>query len=619
MYEDINGNGVYDGPGPEGYNGAQIILNETTNTGLPVSTPQNTSNLGGNWGFGLYEGSYIHATYSNYTNVSVSLTISTIPAGYVLSPSSPVSVTVNPSVDTRVDWKLVRTAPKGFHDNSDCSVSGGWTCDPDNYSQALDVHFYDGPGFTTFIGAVTANQTREPAVGAECGGNSNHGFTFTTPASVKDGTNHSIYAYPINIGAGAGYNPLLGGSPRSISCSITNTISGSVFVDANGDGRKNVGESNYTGAITITSSGTGDIGTYPSPGSFLISNAQPGLRTISYGNLPAGYRLTYPINGPPPSFRVRVGPSCDNGGSLDAICSGGNITNLNFGITINASPWIQATGGNIRIDSGINDQIPSNADPLCGGAYMSLPGNGGQPGIVHSGARSASFGNGQASANPYNWVVSAPDGQKYTPPTPNTVRTSYNYLLSNASQLALTINDLTAQCSGGLSNCNLSANIPTGVYKADGNVTLTNANYTFPASRNIVILVNGNLTFGGKVHVPSGSTAMFSVSGDIHVDKGVGEATNTSSLSDLEGIFSADKNFIVEGNNSCSVGVDLRLNIAGNVISNAAYGGGSFVNQRNLCLGNICPSVSFTQRLDLIINLPPLLRAPNYIWKEVAP
>jgi hypothetical protein len=124
----------------------------------------------------------------------------------------------------KLSWQVGGTSgstPKGWHDSSNCTASYGWTCDADNYSQAIEVHFYkDGPvgGTGVFIGSTLANQTREAAVGAECGGNPNHGFVFNTPDSLKDGQTHTIYAYAINLGP-AGGNPVLSGSPKTINCS----------------------------------------------------------------------------------------------------------------------------------------------------------------------------------------------------------------------------------------------------------------------------------------------------------------------------------------------------------------------------------------------------------------
>jgi hypothetical protein len=110
--------------------------------------------------------------------------------------------------------------PKGNHDASTCTASSGWTCDADDYNQALSVHFYaDGAAGSggTMIGSTTANNQREQAVADQCGGNPNHGFTFPTPDSLKDGTDHSIYAYAINYPSG-GTNPKLSGSPKTINC-----------------------------------------------------------------------------------------------------------------------------------------------------------------------------------------------------------------------------------------------------------------------------------------------------------------------------------------------------------------------------------------------------------------
>ena len=110
--------------------------------------------------------------------------------------------------------------PIGVHDGSSCTVSSGWACDPDNFNQPIDVHFYaDGSagGGGRFIGTATASAVRESAVGDRWGGNRAHGFSFTTPQGIKDGRVHTINAYAINIGPSGG-NPLLPNSPRSVTC-----------------------------------------------------------------------------------------------------------------------------------------------------------------------------------------------------------------------------------------------------------------------------------------------------------------------------------------------------------------------------------------------------------------
>lgn len=107
--------------------------------------------------------------------------------------------------------------PIGYLDVVNHTSFAGWTCDPDDFSKIIDVHFYvDGSaGSGTFAGFGSAWQAREAAVGALCGGNSSHGFnvpvsTFSAPvrALLLDGRTHTIHAYAINHPIGT--NPLLG-------------------------------------------------------------------------------------------------------------------------------------------------------------------------------------------------------------------------------------------------------------------------------------------------------------------------------------------------------------------------------------------------------------------------
>lgn len=110
--------------------------------------------------------------------------------------------------------------PYGWLDVANCNSFAGWTCDADNYNKAIDVHFYaNGPagGGGTIVGSITANINRSDLPGAGvCGGNPNHGYSFTTPNSLKDGQNHAIYAYAINHPSGN--NPQLSGSPKTLNC-----------------------------------------------------------------------------------------------------------------------------------------------------------------------------------------------------------------------------------------------------------------------------------------------------------------------------------------------------------------------------------------------------------------
>ena len=132
-------------------------------------------------------------------------------------------------------------------------------------------------------------------------------------------------------------------------------------------------------------------------------------------------------------------------------------------------------------------------------------------------------------------------------------------------------------------------------------------------------MINGNLNINEEIHIPIGSTAIFSAKGNITVNKGIGEPASSIAPT-IEGLYSADGNFVADGNKNCSLTSDLRLNVGGSVIANAARGGGTFVNNRDLCAGNASfPSVSFIERPDFILNYPNLVQQTTRAWQEVAP
>lgn len=114
--------------------------------------------------------------------------------------------------------------PIGLLDSANCDNTIGWSCDEDKYSTPLEIHFYDGSSMdpSTFIGATTANINKDGL--SSCGGTINHKFSFNTPNSIKDGNNHDIYAFAINVDSSGNissdcWNTELIGSPKQINCS----------------------------------------------------------------------------------------------------------------------------------------------------------------------------------------------------------------------------------------------------------------------------------------------------------------------------------------------------------------------------------------------------------------
>ncbi len=105
----------------------------------------------------------------------------------------------------------------------------------------------------------------------------------------------------------------------------------------------------------------------------------------------------------------------------------------------------------------------------------------------------------------------------------------------------------------------------------------------------------------------------------------MGETSATSLNSDLDGFYSTDNSFIIQSATGGKCGVDgsssdLKLNIGGAVLVNAGETGGSFQNQRDLCIKDTdCPVTTITQRIDLLLNAPAILKHKNNFFQEVAP
>lgn len=80
----------------------------------------------------------------------------------------------------------------GWVDSVSCSGISGWAADRNSPNASIAVEFYDG---ATLVGISTANGSRSD-VGAVLGDNGLHGFSLTTPLSLKDGRAHTITVRP---------------------------------------------------------------------------------------------------------------------------------------------------------------------------------------------------------------------------------------------------------------------------------------------------------------------------------------------------------------------------------------------------------------------------------------
>jgi len=380
--------------------------------------------------------------------------------------------------------------------------------------------------------------------------------------------------------------------------------------------------------ITVVSPGgiPTPIVTNNTDGSYLITGLISQTYTVQYpaNSLPAGYVLNHPVNGPPASFSAPVGSGCTPASPTPGgTCSNGSLQSLDFAIK-GGQPWWQAYGLDVRFDNGLNNPIPPSPNAACSGAYGMLPASSTTNGIVFNGDSPADFWRGTAAADPYNWVVGGLNYPDTFAPTSGNVKTSYAYLQSVISQSSIPTTNLASVCT--LSNCTLPGTLANGVYVASGNVTLNN--YTAGANRDIVLLINGNLTINGTLRVPTTSTVFYSASGNITVNPTIGTVTAAcpapaTGSGDIEGFFSADGSFTAASSANCSAATpvsDRQLNIQGAVVVNASGNGGSLTNSRTLCASNITyPTFTIKERPDFILNAPEILKIPSYIWQEVAP
>ena len=271
--------------------------------------------------------------------------------------------------------------------------------------------------------------------------------------------------------------------------------------------------------------------------------------------------------------------------------------------------------------------MPQTANASCGGgAFVSAPASGTTPGLVFSGQLinpRGNFGQGQASAPPYNWLVGGTYQETYSG-AGSILATNFDQVkakLKGSSIIPKPLKGAVAGCSD-LASCTLTG-LPQGVYEAAGDVTL-NA-WTVPANTRYVILVGGTLRINGIITVPRNQKAFltFIVKGDIIVTANVGGVPAPTScpapdVSQLDGFYSTDKSFILQSASDCTT--ERMLSMQGALVVNARRGGGTFQNNRDLCGNNaFVPSFTIRERLDMILNTPEVLKTQNFLYQEVAP
>lgn len=399
--------------------------------------------------------------------------------------------------------------------------------------------------------------------------------------------------------------------------------------------------------VTLTSGQTYYIGVQlPIGGSFNAASHSmpysPANGTITYiasylcqgtGNLKTGAGCA---GGPPgplpnldgiPDFIFK----CTLGSSPDASCNSGNISNLNFGIT-NQVPWFQGFGGDMRLDNGFTDNVPSPSSFYASNIFPTTPG------MIFSGGANASFGASQTRSSTTQWVSGSTSyPEVFTPPRTGLITTSYDYLNGISQENGITIGSLPSGCTN-VSGCSLNQLLP-GIYAdtSGSPIYITASKFCGDNgqcqsqkgpgfSGNWVVLVKGDLHILGSLYTPPRFTFTLSVKGNIYIDPSVGEALGTvcnpqangATGCDIDGLISTDKSLIVSSTGSCAT--EKQLNFDGAMVVNAALAGGTVQNSRDFCANDPSyPTITYTERPDMVANAPQFIAPKPVVWQEQAP
>lgn len=113
--------------------------------------------------------------------------------------------------------------PLGQHLATNCVYTSGFACDLDNFSSPINVEITKqfAEGVEESVAIITANSSSQE--GAQyCGGNTETGFEYSLPSSVRNNSELSLRAYGIDPSDGS--KTLLTWSPKSLYCKSDSEI-----------------------------------------------------------------------------------------------------------------------------------------------------------------------------------------------------------------------------------------------------------------------------------------------------------------------------------------------------------------------------------------------------------
>lgn len=281
--------------------------------------------------------------------------------------------------------------------------------------------------------------------------------------------------------------------------------------------------------------------------------------------------------------------------------------------------WIQGIGGDMRVDRvtrGINNIIPDIVDTYFSQSLGSTLKHG-VVFLVEAFKLTNTLPSSDANkANSSKWYMNN-DSFSQTK-----INTSYENLINNLSRSGQLRNkkNLTSTACSNPSNCIISSNLESGIYIAENsdnlNVTIKSiSNTAFRSNSYYIFLIKENLTISDDIYVPSGTFVIFSAGGDIKIENNV---------VDIEGIYSANKNIVVE---SKSPDTDTPLTVSGSLIINAIHQTdidpfkppiGQLKNLRKPA-DETKPAIKIIYRPDFVLSAPFFIKSTTSLREEVAP
>jgi hypothetical protein len=155
---------------------------------------------------------------------------------YPVTPNSSYSAWVHSGEPT--NWNAYKSTgsfscslpnkkPAGYFDSANCATLDGWVVDPDSTAQLAYVHVYADKGSVNQkdLGTWQTNQYRGDVNQGSTGITGlvagNHGYSVTTPNSIKDNQQHKISIFGVDNETSQEYELTL--SPKYLTCAGVQT------------------------------------------------------------------------------------------------------------------------------------------------------------------------------------------------------------------------------------------------------------------------------------------------------------------------------------------------------------------------------------------------------------